>query len=121
MTAPLSTPGQLVLHRMFVGATPVFIRTGRWSGTARCGSALPAGHVTPTHANMGQRVEPGGAGGGRISRRSGVSAGRRGADWTDERRLAEPARVLAHEEHSDEGRRRTEAPSAVNREALWYG
>ena len=53
MTAPLSTPGQLVLHRMFVGATPVFIRTGRWSGTARCGSALPAGHVTPTHANMG--------------------------------------------------------------------
>src|SRR5439155_27173413 len=26
--------------------------------------------------------------------------------WTDKRRLADPAQVLAHEEHSDEGRRR---------------
>ncbi len=36
----------------------------------------------------------------------------------DERRLAEPAQVLAHEKRSDEGRRRTRAPRGATEEAL---
>ncbi len=47
---------------------------------------------------------------------AGMSAAWRGGVWTDERRLAEPAQVLAHEERSDEGRRRTEAPRGANQE-----
>jgi hypothetical protein len=43
-----------------------------------------------------------------------VSGARRGVVWTDERRLAEPAQVLAHEERSDGGRRRTRAPRGAN-------